>query len=133
MEWTFVFLEVGGRKAVADYHVGALLEDWFNHCCCGANWVGVVAINHDVTFGVDFAKHAADDVAFALFVFATDDGASFLGDFGCIVGGVIIVDINCSFGESFFEVGDNFFNGFGFVVAWDEDGYFIFFHVVSFD
>ena len=109
-----------------------MFEDWSNHCWCGISRVGVVAVDHNIAFGVDFAKHAADDVTFALFVFVADDGAGFLGDFSRIVGGIIVVNINRGFGKSFFEVSDDFLDSFSFVIAWDEDGNFIFFHGVSF-
>ena len=133
MEWAFVFFEIGGGEAVTNYHVGTLLEDWFDHCWCRIGWVGVIAVDHDITFGVDLAEHMSNDIAFALFVFMANNGASFLGELSRIVGGIIVVNINRGFRKSFFKVSDNLFDGFGFVVAWDKNGDFIFFHVVSFD
>ena len=48
-----------------------------------------------------------------------NNGASFLGEFRGVVGGIVVVDINSGFGQSLLVIFDDFGDGLAFVVTWD--------------
>lgn len=67
MEGSLVFLGIGSiGKAVAYGHVGRAVKDGLAEGLCRFGRVGVVAVDHQVTIGVDVAKHLTADVAFSL-------------------------------------------------------------------
>jgi len=125
VEGPFVLGEIGGGKAVPHYHVRMAEQDFIRHGSGSIGGVGVVAVNHDVALGVDFPEHAPDHIALALEGFAADDGACPAGQCSGIIGGVVVVNIDGSFGKGVFPVSHYFSYGAAFIVAWDQDCDFI--------
>ena len=69
MERAFVLGVIGGGKPIPHHHIGLVFGNGFDHFRGRFRRVGIVAVHHDIGFSVNFAEHAADDVAFALLVF----------------------------------------------------------------
>jgi len=109
VERPLVLFKVSGRQSVTDDHVDLTVEDFGYHLGGELRRVRVVSVDHQITLRVDLAEHAADDIAFALLVFISDDGAGILCDLGRAVCGVVVVDVDyTSRGENRSEVFDYF-------------------------
>ena len=81
MEGTLVFLGIGAvGQAVAHGHVGHAVEDGLAKGFGRLGGVGVVAVDHQVTSGVDIAKHLTADVALSLARLKAHCGAVFRCD-----------------------------------------------------
>ena len=81
MEGALVFLGIGAvGKAVAYGHVGRAVKDGLAEGLSRLGGVGVVPVDHQVTIGIDIAKHLTADVAFSLTGLKTHCGAVLGGD-----------------------------------------------------
>ena len=59
--------------------------------------VGQVAVRHDVNVGLDVGEHPADDAAFALLSFRSNDRARSCRDFARPVAAIVVVDVDGRF------------------------------------
>ena len=107
--------------AGAHHHVEPVAPQQFDHASCGCRLVSVVGIAHQVDIGLDIGEHPAHHVAFALLGLAPHDRARFGGDPACVVGRIVVVDVNRRFGQRGAEIGDHFRDSLRLVVAWQQD------------
>lgn len=97
MTKAFVFAEISRVEAVPNSHVGAIL-DGLNKLGGVASKISIVGVYHEVNIGRNVAEHRTNDIPFSLKRFTADNdaGVGFFGEFGAIIGGVVVVDINFS-------------------------------------
>ena len=130
VETPFVFLKISGGKPVSDHHIRLPVKDRLTHggrCICG---VGGVTIHHQVALGIDLPEHAADHIAFALFVFVADDRTGVGSDGGGIIRAVVVVHIDHRVRQLRTETGNDLPDRCRFIEAGNEDCDFI--HVNDF-
>ena len=81
VEGALVFLGVGAvGQAIADGHIGCTIKNGLAEGFCRFGRVGVVAVDHEVTIGIDIAEHLTADIAFSLARLKTHRGAVFRCD-----------------------------------------------------
>ena len=114
---SFSFAVAAVGKPVAHRHVGLAGHKRGQKLAGRLGGVGVVAVHHDVVAGVDVAEHRAHHVALALARLAAHDGAVLGRDFGRIVLGIVVVDVDCRLGQLALEVVDHLGDGHCLVVA----------------
>ena len=93
------------RQPVADHHVRPAVEHGLQnpHQCLGR--IRIVSVHHDIGVGIDVAKHAADDVTFALGGFGDDAGSGPERLAGRPVRRIVVVDVNFHFRQATAEIG----------------------------
>lgn len=93
------------RQPVADHHVRPAVEHGLQnpHQCLGR--IRIVSVHHDIGVGIDVAKHAADDVTFALGGFGDDAGSGPERLAGRPVRRIVVVDVNFHFRQTTAEIG----------------------------
>jgi len=57
VEGAFVFLKITAGKTISDHHVRSLFKNFPNHLWRAGEFVGVIAIHHQVAFRIDIAEH----------------------------------------------------------------------------
>ena len=125
VERAFVLGVIGGGKPIPHHHISLVFGDGFDHFRGRFRRVGIVAVHHDIGFGVNFAEHAADDVAFALLVFVAHHGTGCAGQLCRAIGRVVIVHIDRSFRQNAAEIHHNLLYCLRFVITGDKNCYFI--------
>ena len=125
VERAFVLGVIGGGKPIPHHHISLVFGDGFDHFRGRFRRVGIVAVHHDIGFGVNFAEHAADDVAFTLLVFVAHHGTSCAGQLCRAIGRVVIVHIDRSFRQNAAEIHHNLLYCLRFVITGDKNCYFI--------
>ena len=130
VETPFILLKICGGKPVADHHIRLPVKDILTHGGSGVSGIGGVTIHHQVALGIDLPEHAADHIAFALFVFVADDRTGFGGDGGGIIRAVVVVHIDHRVRQLRTEAGNDLPDRCRFVEAGNKDCDFI--HVNDF-
>ena len=125
VERAFVLGVIGGGKPIPHHHISLMFGDGFDHFRGRFRRVGIVAVHHDIGFGVNFAEHAADDVAFALLVFVAHHGTGCAGQLCRAIGRVVIVHKDRSFRQNTAEIHHNLLYCLRFVITGDKNCYFI--------
>lgn len=113
----FVLRKISGGEPVAYDHICVMGQDPVHHFTRAVERIGIVSVNHKVAPGVNFAKHPADDVSFALLVLEADNGAGLFGDFCRGIGRIIIIHINYGFGKKMLYIGYDLSDGLRFIIA----------------
>ena len=125
VERAFLLGVIGGGKPIPHHHISLVFGNGFDHFRGRFRRVGIVAVHHDIGFGVNFAEHAADDVAFALLVFVAHHGTGCAGQVCRAIGRVVIVHIDRSFRQNAAEIHHNLLYCLRFVITGDKNCYFI--------
>ena len=122
VERSFVFLEIGGGKSVADDHVHAFL-DYGAHEHWGVGGViGAIAVHHQVAVGLYLAEHPPDDIPLPLRGLLADDGTRLFGQGRRPVCGIVVIHEDGRLGQRGPEVAHHAGNGMFLVVARDKYG-----------
>ena len=122
VEGTLVLGEIGCGKPVSNDHIRLPLQHMPNERGRVVGGVGVVPVGHDVALGLYLLEHTADNIALALLMLIPDYRAGIAGKLGCVVGGVVVIDINDRFGKRGFEVGDDLRYRLRLVIAGNQYG-----------
>ena len=111
------FREIRRRQTVADHHINLFVQHQIRHFSGVFSRIRIVAVYHNIASGINFSKHAANDITFALLIFMTHNRTRCFRDFIRMIGGIVVIDVNDSFRQNLLEIGDNFFNCLAFVIA----------------
>ena len=125
VERTFILSKICRGKAISDYHVCSVLQNFLTHLCRKFRRICIVPVNHQITLCVNITEHTADYIAFALLKLVTDNGAFFPRDFICTICGIVIIYVDHSLRKCFSHVTDNLGYSLAFVIARYQNCYFI--------
>ena len=117
MERTLIFRKICGRQPVPHHHIRMMLQYQVRHFPCAVQGIGIIAVNHQVTFGIYFPKHPADHISLALFIFMAQHRSRPYSKFRSPVCGIIVIYINHRFRQRLPHITHHLFNGFFFVIT----------------
>ena len=125
MERTFILGKICRGKAISDYHVCSVLQNFLTHLCRKFRRIGVVPVNHQIALCINITKHTADYVALSLLIFITDNSPFFPRNLVCTICGIVIIYVDHSLRKCFSHVTDNLGYSLAFVIARYQNCYFI--------
>ncbi len=125
MERPLIFGKISGRKPVPHYHIRIFPKNHINHIGRSLRRICVVPVRNDVAFRVNIPKHPAYHVALSLFVFVADNSPRFFCNLIRPVRGIVVVYINCGFGQNPFKIFYYFADCPAFIITGNQYCYFI--------
>ena len=125
MKWAFIFLKIGGGKAVSYNHVHISLQHFICHLSCRFCRIGIISVYHKIALCIYFLEHSSYYIAFSLVIFMTDNCTGFRCDFGSSVCRIVVIHIDHCFRQYSLKICHYFFDCFPLVITGNQYCYFI--------